>query len=402
MKTKHFLSLIAATSVLAANFPAKAQLQLDPKDQAFCNAVHSKYVRDFAQMNSTSKSGGGNIGVKLPIKGIPIGFEVGGNGSGSRQNGTKESVESTYRSKNCDVYIQTQGKVQIAEIEANAARAIEQIRANASMYGEDVKLALGLDTNATNLALGQLNADAAKYSDDTKYALGVDTNATNLERTRLNANAIENVAQTNANSANYIEELRSKVANGQQLTAIEIEKIRAATDKGLQLSEVEKAKINANAQKQNGIVGAVGNIVTAFLNKPKNTDNNQSTTTATPASPQAVAVAPTDRTTQLFAQWGWTKIPCTIGAVFIKGLETETVCINPTSNIPAGEYIFDLATNQLQAVAIQTPEPSQAINTELIERGEDLVNVADDEEVDNSSDEFEADNSESEDFEEDI
>lgn len=164
-------------------------------------------------------------------------------------------------------------------------------------------------------------------------------------------------------------------------------------------SEVEKAKLNANAQKQNGLVGAVGNILTAFLNKPKNSDNNH---TATPASPQAVAVAPTDRTTQLFAQWGWTKIPCAVGAVFIKGLETETVCINPTSKIPAGEYIFDLATNQLQAVAIQTPEPSRAISTELIERGEDLVDVADDEEVDNSSDEFEEDNSESEDFEEDI
>ncbi len=361
MKTKHFLSLIAATSVLAANLPAKAQLQLDPKDQAFCNAVHSKYVRDFAQMNSTSKSGGGNIGISVPK--IPFGINLSGNRSSSTQNSTSESVESTYKSKNCDAYIQTQGKVQIAQIQADAARAIEQIRANALIYGEDVKLALGLDTNATN----------------------------------------RHIAQTYANSANYIEEIRAKVANNQQLTAIEIEKIRAASNQGLKLSDVEIARINANAQKQNGLVGAVGSVLTAFLNRPKNpSNNNQSTaTTATPASPQAVAVAPTDRTTQLFAQWGWTKIPCAIGAVFIKGLETETVCINPTSSIPAGEYIFDLATNQLQAVAIQTPEPSQAITTELIERGEDLVDIGDDE-VDTSSEEFEEDNSESEDFEEDI
>jgi hypothetical protein len=55
----------------------------------------------------------------------------------------------------------------------------------------------------------------------------------------------------------------------------------------------------------------------------------------------------TDRVTPVLNQWGVAQVACTPGLVFINGITTETVCIQPTANISAGYYTYDSGKQQL-------------------------------------------------------
>lgn len=57
---------------------------------------------------------------------------------------------------------------------------------------------------------------------------------------------------------------------------------------------------------------------------------------------------------QLVTQWGLTPIPCTAGVVTIR-LDTNTVCVRPTPQLLAGDYIYNLASNQLNPVKVAAP-----------------------------------------------
>ena len=96
-------------------------------------------------------------------------------------------------------------------------------------------------------------------------------------------------------------------------------------------------------------------------------DDIQSSTDGTevkPADPNVpttstVSTAPTDPTAQMLAKWGWTRIGCSPGAVFITGMGADTVCVNPTSGVAGGRYTYDRATNQLTPLN-SSPENRQA------------------------------------------
>jgi hypothetical protein len=54
-----------------------------------------------------------------------------------------------------------------------------------------------------------------------------------------------------------------------------------------------------------------------------------------------------DRAAPLLNQWGATRIPCTPGVVFVNGITTDTVCINPSGAIPSGYYSYSSGNNLL-------------------------------------------------------
>lgn len=56
---------------------------------------------------------------------------------------------------------------------------------------------------------------------------------------------------------------------------------------------------------------------------------------------------------QLVNQWGYTRVACVTGAVFIRS-GSATICVNSTPQLPAGDYTYDLVTNQLVAVGSQS------------------------------------------------
>jgi hypothetical protein len=55
----------------------------------------------------------------------------------------------------------------------------------------------------------------------------------------------------------------------------------------------------------------------------------------------------TDRVTPVLNQWGVTRIACAPGLVFINGITTDTVCIQPSTAMAAGYYTYDSAKQQL-------------------------------------------------------
>lgn len=53
-----------------------------------------------------------------------------------------------------------------------------------------------------------------------------------------------------------------------------------------------------------------------------------------------------DQITPLLSQWGVHRVTCAPTGVFINGLTSDTVCVNPTNLIPAGYYNY-IAERQL-------------------------------------------------------
>jgi hypothetical protein len=55
----------------------------------------------------------------------------------------------------------------------------------------------------------------------------------------------------------------------------------------------------------------------------------------------------TDRVTPVLDSWGVSRIDCAPGAVFVNGIVTETVCVQPTSALTAGYYTYNSTKQQL-------------------------------------------------------
>ena len=54
-----------------------------------------------------------------------------------------------------------------------------------------------------------------------------------------------------------------------------------------------------------------------------------------------------DRVTPVLDKWGVTRVACAPGLVFVNGITTDTVCIQPDKNMSAGYYTYDSAKQQL-------------------------------------------------------
>jgi hypothetical protein len=69
----------------------------------------------------------------------------------------------------------------------------------------------------------------------------------------------------------------------------------------------------------------------------------------------------TDRVTPVLNQWGVARISCAPGLVFINGITTDTVCIQPTAEIGPGYYSYNSAKQQLvrNSSSVQTTQNIQ-------------------------------------------
>jgi hypothetical protein len=70
----------------------------------------------------------------------------------------------------------------------------------------------------------------------------------------------------------------------------------------------------------------------------------------------------TDRVTPILNQWGVARTNCAPGLVFINGLTTDTICIQPNQTIAAGYYDYDSAKQQL----IRTISNTQIVQSKPI------------------------------------
>lgn len=71
-----------------------------------------------------------------------------------------------------------------------------------------------------------------------------------------------------------------------------------------------------------------------------------------PEQPPQIAQS-VDSVDEILTKWNWVKVDCTSDVVSIVGLGNETVCISPTSKIPAGQYQYNLTSHQLTPLTKQ-------------------------------------------------
>lgn len=57
---------------------------------------------------------------------------------------------------------------------------------------------------------------------------------------------------------------------------------------------------------------------------------------------------------ELVTQWGFTPVNCRPGVASIRQ-DQKTVCVNPTPQLPPGDYTYNPATNQISAIATTRP-----------------------------------------------
>ncbi len=80
----------------------------------------------------------------------------------------------------------------------------------------------------------------------------------------------------------------------------------------------------------------------------------------------------TDRVTPVLNQWGVARVSCAPGLVFINGITTDTVCIQPSTDMTPGYYSYDSARQQLvRTSSVQTTQNVQTtrVTTDNRERG---------------------------------
>ncbi len=83
----------------------------------------------------------------------------------------------------------------------------------------------------------------------------------------------------------------------------------------------------------------------------------------------------TDRVTPVLDKWGVTRVACAPGLVFVNGITTDTVCIQPDKNMSAGYYTYDSAKQQLVRNSsdnnVQTTQTTQTdSNTQVIQNNQ--------------------------------
>jgi hypothetical protein len=64
-----------------------------------------------------------------------------------------------------------------------------------------------------------------------------------------------------------------------------------------------------------------------------------------------------DRVTPVLAQWGVTRTNCAPDTVFINGITTDTICVQPNTSLISGYYTYDRNKQQL----VRTSSSSQTI-----------------------------------------
>jgi hypothetical protein len=77
----------------------------------------------------------------------------------------------------------------------------------------------------------------------------------------------------------------------------------------------------------------------------------------------------TDRVTPVLNQWGVAQVACAPDLVFINGITSDTICIQPTSTMTAGYYTYDSAKQQLvrNSANIQTANSTNVQNSQNVQ-----------------------------------
>ena len=146
-------SFLFATLSLITVVPAQAASPPPQQLVNFCSTVRDEYTENVRKRYESQRyQGKGGAGASISLKN---GLSFGGNGSYDWQR-TWDNFDSNkkhqYASKNCDEVLKQWGQVSIAEIQADAEKAIARMKLEGNKYSEDTKrIIAGFNLEAINI-----------------------------------------------------------------------------------------------------------------------------------------------------------------------------------------------------------------------------------------------------------
>jgi hypothetical protein len=164
-----------------------------------------------------------------------------------------------------------------------------------------------------------------------------------------------------ANDGHSRPQLGSPTANNliAQATQVDLIGVGASIINSLINPPSRAAEINADAEVKKAKIAADAEIVKEKL--------------------RIEASKSTDRVTPVLDKWGVTRVACAPGLVFVNGITTDTVCIQPDKNMSAGYYTYDSAKQQLVKNSgdnVQNNQNTQTLqNTQTIQNNQNIQTI---------------------------
>ena len=294
------------------------------------------------------------------------------------------------------VELQSQAKIQEAKIMAESALAVENTRQDGETKRAIIQAQNLLEmTNLNNekeLKLAYIDLQKVQVTeqaaiDKTQIIAASEVKIAQLQSEgrvqeaqilaeevvqtkKLEAEAQKATSQNAKDAAVKVAEVQYNALRkmNESTNAVETEKIR---------QEAKTKKRELSAKLQLGGLDLVGKVILALLEtgvKKREIDAElkiaqmqAQSSQPSPVSQQQATNSVTSAADRLLAEWGWTKVACYSGAVFITGLGKDEICVNPSAVITSGQYRYESASNQLiplTAVSNSVTTPVQpAFNT---------------------------------------
>jgi hypothetical protein len=275
-------------SLLSSPVLAQNSSLLDYSMLPFCQQVRDTRTREVIAQSQDSSSGTVDTSIDMSwISAVTVGANSKGSGwNNSNSSSSRDVAISNYRSSDCDGLLQAMSQVTIAEIESNTAVAIEKMKTESWRYGQDIQL-----------AIANVNLEGIKNTNQTSE------NIANIQgNTNITTTAIQAGSQILGGLINPPSRREEAQANAQ----VEIARLHEETER--QKLELERLRLQTQQPNKNNVLITNDSIIDID---------------------------------QWLTQRGLTKTACLPGVVFIVGLSRDTVCINPTSQVPSGVYQYD-------------------------------------------------------------
>ncbi|MEA5572501.1 hypothetical protein [Calothrix sp. UHCC 0171] len=121
-----------------------------------------------------------------------------------------------------------------------------------------------------------------------------------------------------------------------------------------EIAGIVKTAITADAETEQKRIETLGHQGIRSDNSNSASENAEELATnpnSLPGTPPSI-VQVGNSADEILAKWGWTKVDCDSGnsVVILTGLSNSDVCVNPTSEIPAGKYEYNRTSHQLTPV----------------------------------------------------
>ncbi|MFW9259662.1 hypothetical protein [Nostoc sp. CALU 546] len=339
--------LFSTLSLITAVIPAQA-VNAPPKELAiFCSTTRNEYVENVRKRyESQDYKGKGGAGAGISSQGI----NFGGNGSYEWKR-TWDNFDSNkkqeYSNKNCDEVLKQWGAVSIAEIHADAEKAIEKMKLEGNKYREDtIRIVEGFKLEAINInattrfrieelqQAGRIE-EAKILSEALQRKIEVQEKGM-TDRVRIETDAL--IAMNKADNAVELKkaELNAAVANRQSLNQLIGTGIESLVAYFGSRSEVEKEKIRADVK----IKEIEAQIKIEEIKSKNNIDPNLA----------------------LIQSWELTPTSCASGGQIVTiMIDNKQYCVNSHYDLTARSYQYNRATNQLEVLSSQiitSPNPN--------------------------------------------